>query len=542
MDTILTLLASEADTMMLGQTFKARPHLLVLVAILSVAVLLRLIFLQGFVESDPYCYAELANDLAHGKFLINDYNGALVFPLRIGLYGPVAVFIKIFGLSADSLVVFPFLISMAGCVLAYVLARSLFGRTAGLIAAGLVAILPRDIAMASTLFPDPVAAFWANLGIALLILDPDKNGSRRSLLYSAFAGICFGISWMNKEVVVYAGPFVLIYLLQRKAPLSRLACIATIAFLFLFSEAAFYHAATGDWLFHFHMVSKNYQQNAVWFFDQSSPYFGWEPGGYTHALLRRLLVSGPKSELTAFSMLPVFALIAAVWGALGRDRRFAMLGVWLITQLLLFNFASSSLTSYRPLPLEFERYLYPLLLPSVLLCSGFLAQLCQQTEVMKLARERRFWATVVITGLLANVALSLKDLRPHPLQMIRHVAERLKPSDIVYTDFYTAESLAFFAQKRILNSEELARAKPIIPYEKLSAVDMRPGTYIVINDRSIDFTVSRKGTTKYEAPEFYTRHPSAWKLISKEGGVALFKIEKAAAAAPPGAMTCGAPR
>jgi 4-amino-4-deoxy-L-arabinose transferase-like glycosyltransferase len=513
-----------------GQNLKAaeaRLHNLALLAILLVAIVLRLIFLQGFVQSDPYCYAELANDLANGKLLFGDYNGALVFPLRIAFYGPVALFIKLLGLSEWALVLFPFLVSIAGCVLAYVLARNLFGPTAGLLAAGLLAILPTDIAMASTLFPDPVAAFWANLGIALLILDPDKNGSRRSLSYSALAGICFGISWLNKETVVYLGPLVLIYLLLRKSSVLHLACVAAVAFLFLFSEAAFYRVTTGDWLFHFHMVPQNFQQNAVWFFDQSSPYFGWKPGGYVQALLRRLFVSGPRAELTAFSKLPVFALIAVAWGLFVRDRRFAMLGLWLVTQMLFFNFGSSSLTSYRPLPLEFfERYLYPLLLPSVVLCSGFLTLLYQQSELPGLASRRWLWAPVVACGMLVSIAFSLKDLRPHPLEMIRHVAERLKPSDVVYTDFYTAEFLAFFAQNKILNAEELANAKPIIPYEKLKTEDMQPGAYVLISDRNVDFAVSRQGTTKYEAPEFYAQHPSSWRLISRERGVSLFRIEE----------------
>jgi 4-amino-4-deoxy-L-arabinose transferase-like glycosyltransferase len=518
------LLAGENNLMPLSATPRIRLHVLLLLAILAIAVILRVIYLQGFVESDPYCYAELANDLAHGKYLIDSYNGALIFPLRIGLYGPVALIIKIFGLSEYALVAFPFFISLAGCILAYVMAKALFGPIAGLIAAALLAILPRDIGMASTLFPDPIAAFWANLGIALLVLNPKQDASWRSLAYSILAGVCFGISWMSKEMVVYAGPFVLIYVLQRKLPLPHLASIAGIAFLFVFSEAAFYRAVTGDWLFHFHIVPKNYQQNAVWFFDQSSPYFGWKPGGYGHALLHRLMLSGPKEEFAAFSMLPAFALIAAIWGIWRRDHRFALLGIWLLTQLLAFDLASSSLTSYLPLPLVFERYLYPLLLPSILLCSGFLAILCQKTAGQARRSQGRFCAGVVTMGLLASVTLSLKDIRPHPLQMIRHVAERLKPSDTIYTDFDTAESLAFFRKGQILNVNELAAAEPIIPYETLSIDEMRPGAYVLINDRSIDFTVSRRGTTPYEAPDFYSRHPSSWRLISKERGVTLFKI------------------
>jgi 4-amino-4-deoxy-L-arabinose transferase-like glycosyltransferase len=514
---------------MLGQMFttaRARSQFLLMLAVLSVAIALRLVFFQGLVRSDPYCYAELASNLASGRFLANNYNGALVFPLRIAFYGPVALFIKIFGLSEGSLVAFPFLISLAGIILAYVLARKLFGPAAGVIAAGMLAVLPSDITMASTLFPDPVAAFWANLGIALLILNPERNDSNPSYLHAALAGLCFGISWLNKETVVYAGPFVLVYLLQRKSAFSQLGCIAAVGAVFLLSEVIFYRFTTSDWLFHFHIVPKNYQQNAVWFFDQSSPYFGWPTGGYTRAVLRRLFVSGPTGELTAFSKLTIFSLIAAAWGILVRDRRFFILGLWLVSQMLFFNFGSSSLTSFRPLPLEFfERYLYPLLLPSVLLCAGFVTLLYQQSDIPKLTSERRFWATIFAVGMVATVALSAKELRPHPLQMIRHIAERLGPSDIVYTDFYTAEFLTFFAQNKILNSEELTQAYPIIPYEKLSADEMRRGAYVVINDRNIDFIVSRQGTTKYEAPQFYTQHPSSWKLISEEQGVALFKIE-----------------
>jgi hypothetical protein len=204
-----------------------------------------------------------------------------------------------------------------------------------------------------------------------------------------------------------------------------------------------------------------------------------------------------------------------------------MLGIWLVTQMLLFNFGSSSLTSYRPLPLEFyERYLYPLLLPSVLLCSGWLTLLSRQSDVPRLASERRFWATIVAAGIVITVAVSLKDLRSHPLQMIQHVADRLKPTDTVYADFYTAQFLAFFAHNQILNADELAQAKPITPYETLKAYEMQSGAYVVINARNLDFSVSRQGTSKYKAPTFYVQHPSSWKLVSEERGVTLFKIEE----------------
>ncbi|HTI02338.1 MAG TPA: hypothetical protein VL752_15415, partial [Acidisoma sp.] len=98
----------------------------------------------------------------------------------------------------------------------------------------------------------------------------------------------------------------------------------------------------------------------------------------------------------------------------------------------------------------------------------------------------------------------------------------------------------FFAQDRILNTDELAEAKPIIPYEKLRVSEMRPDSYVVINDRPLDFIVSRSGTTKYEPPNFYARHPSSWTLISKEGGAELFSIERAPADVSPKSLASGA--
>ncbi len=328
----------------------SRSQCVSLIAVLLLAALLRLVFIQGYVESDPAYYAGLANELAHGKFYVNDYDAALAFPLRVGVYAPVALLIKIFGLSENTIIIFPFIVSLAGCLLSYVLARALFGHRAGLVSAALVAILPADIAMASTLFPDMIAAFWANLGIAILFLDPNKNSDRHSLSLSILAGLCFGVSWLSKESVIYLAPFVLIYLYRRQSFFLHALCVGVPPALIIFIEGGFYWIATGDWLFHFHTIQRNYAQNAVWFFDESSPYFGWGHGEYYHAVLRRVLSRGPRDLLTAFCGLPILGLIAFAYGIAVKDRRLLHLGFWLVLLLAAFNFGSSSLSSYRPCP------------------------------------------------------------------------------------------------------------------------------------------------------------------------------------------------
>jgi 4-amino-4-deoxy-L-arabinose transferase-like glycosyltransferase len=502
-----------------------RLELIVVLALLTAAIVLRLVFIQGYVDSDPAYYAGLANDLANGKWNFIGYDSALAFPLRLGLYAPVALFIKMFGLSENVLTIFPFIVSVASCLLAYFLARNLFGSKAGWISLALSALLPTDVVMASTLYPDMIAAFWANLGIGLLILDPAKDTTRRSLSLSMLAGLCLGMAWLSKESVVYLGPFVPFYLFQRKAPIPHLACVGATALSVLFAEAAFYRAMTGDWLYHFHTVQRNYVQNAVWFFDQSSPYFGWEPGGYGKALIRRMFLSGPRELLKAFRGVPAFAIVGLAWGILAKDRRFVMLGAWLIVLMLMFNFGSSSLTSYRPLPLYFERYLYPVLLPAVLLIAGLLALLVEAGQVPDLAMERRFWATVFAAGVLATIVIGIKDLRPHPQQLVHDVVPNLRPSDIVYTDLKTARALTFFRTGQLSPS-----APTVIPYEHLALGDMPSGSYVLLSQGKIDFVVGPTGTKKYEAPEFATTLPPAWRTVWSEGELTLYRINENAPA------------
>jgi hypothetical protein len=65
--------------------------------------------------------------------------------------------------------------------------------------------------------------------------------------------------------------------------------------------------------------------------------------------------------------------------------------------MLMFNFMSSSFAAYKPLPL-FGRFMYPLLLPSLILVGGFLAGLITSaTDKAKFHRERLLAALIMAT-------------------------------------------------------------------------------------------------------------------------------------------------
>jgi 4-amino-4-deoxy-L-arabinose transferase-like glycosyltransferase len=222
------------------------------------------------------------------------YNGPPVFPLRLGVYAPVALLIKMFGLSEIAIAAYPLVISMLGCVLAYALACSIVTPLAGLFVLALVAIAPIDIANASLLLPDAIAAFWANLAVAITWNALGRSNVRRACVLGLLSGVLFGVSWLCKESVVYLSPFIVILVVVAKAQTSRvgrlaiLAAIAAGASGVLVIEMLFYKRLTGDFLFRLHATERNYVEAAVWFFDSSSPFFGWQHGGYVRALLQRL--------------------------------------------------------------------------------------------------------------------------------------------------------------------------------------------------------------------------------------------------------------
>ena len=59
------------------RAFPHRSNLIVVAALLVGAILLRLIFFQGYVDSDPAYYARLAAELAKGNLHFGYYDGAV---------------------------------------------------------------------------------------------------------------------------------------------------------------------------------------------------------------------------------------------------------------------------------------------------------------------------------------------------------------------------------------------------------------------------------------------------------------------------------
>ncbi len=514
-----------ADILKLLNSPRSVVHWIGFAGFISIALLLRVAGFQGYSGEDPRAYAGLANDLAHGILHFPGYagwNGPQNILARPGVYGPLALLIKTFGLSELTLVAYAFFASVVTLLLAYALARSLYGPLAGLLGMGLLAILPYDVQHASILQPDVPAALWANVGVVLTYFGMRRDRVSYSTAYTLLGGVFFGISWLCKESVSYLVPFVgiLILFLRREAPLrTRVGWLISVgigSMAVLFAEALSYRTITGDPLWHFHVIKDACDYNNTWCFEQSSPVHGWESGQYAKALFKRLVVYGPWGIFHSLNALPIFAAIALAWAVVFRHYKYAMPGIWFVSLVLMYNFASSSFETYRPQPIA-DRLLFPLMLPSVLLCAGLLADLFVSGPDSAVRRERAFLAwTLIAVFSLQSAPKMLHVLTSRPDATERAVAGKLRKTDIVYTDYMTVYNLAFFRDGTLVRSTETT-----IPYEKLTVAAMKGGAYVLIDKRRADSITS---WYNYRRPPFVDSPPETWRKVWADERAILFQI------------------
>ncbi|MFM8393385.1 MAG: ArnT family glycosyltransferase [Acidobacteriota bacterium] len=501
------------------------------------AIIIRVVAFQGYSDSDPRSYAELAEQAARGiayQPARGDWN---TYALRVGTYLPAALTIRLGGLTEVSIVAFPFVISLLSCLLAYLFGRRLFGPSVGLVAMAISAIVPIDVQFASLLHSDAIAAFWANLALFILWRLCESRWRGWSSLLGALSGALFGLSWLSRESVVYLIPFVLLLFLlctpARSGVLAirqrmvLLAALGAGALAVLSAETWYYYSRTGDLLYRLHTTENNFRVCAALFFDSSSAVFGWQEGGYLRALLKRLLYAGPRDILLSrlYLFLPALALLGMAWkGFVGR-RQQLLVNLWFVSLLLMFNFMTSSFSSYKPLVI-IDRYLYQLLLPAVLLTADFLTQLLRRER----SRESQFWGLILISGLLALSGRGLANIATNRVQTVeREISKGLAGGEVVYTDHYGVAGLIFFRDHRLDGSSannrswERAASGPAgeTRWERLAVTDFPTGSYILVNPETIDFL---RDLYRYEPPPFAVNPPSNWQVVRQVLRATLYRV------------------
>jgi 4-amino-4-deoxy-L-arabinose transferase-like glycosyltransferase len=515
-----------------GRTQHHRTHMWLGLTVAAAAAL-RVYEFRGFGCADDAAYAQLANQVVNGTFIAGAYTGPATFPLRVGLIYPTAASFAALGVNEWSMVLFPFVVSMLSVVLAYLAAHAFFGPRAGLIAAGLWAVLPLDALHATLLVPDLAAAFFGSGAVvAVLLLERSSVHLRSVFAGGVAAGLLFGFSWLCRESVAYLVPFcVFLFLLDlrrnRVRSLTLWTGVAAGSLAILAGEMFVYHHVTGDWLFRLHETERSYRQYAN---GPASLVTGSgllrDSGSHVEALFKRLVLTGPVTILlkAQFLYLPLLASVVAVWALYMRRREYLVLAVWFCSLALMFNFASGSLKEYVPL-LLFDRYLYPLMLPAVVMVSGFLAALAERPPGDRGPSERRFWGTVVACVLLLVAAQKNAANRrwaPDWTADAKTVSRTLTPADKLYTDILTIHALEFFWEyPPRLNTVNFEEMNP--------AATPAPGEYVFVNRKYLGWLDEMAGwwptkTQDYRPPAFAQKAPTSWERVWGSENATLYRV------------------
>lgn len=506
----------------------------ILFAIVIAAICIRIYLFAGYVGLDDGEYSRFAYELVEGRFSMGTYSGPAVFPLRIGVIAPVSWAIRLWGFSEWNIAMYPLLLSIVGILLSYLCANMLFDHRVGLVAAAVHAIVPLDVTNATVLYPDLPATVFASLGVVVVIALARNDLQNKGVLLGGglVAGLAFGTSWLCKETVAYFVLTCVAFMIMnlRRDWHSAVALwtgVALGAILVLGGEMVAYHHLTEDWLYRFHEIERNYSQWQNGFFAEGSNW-GWPEGGSrTVALMKRLFIKGPEFLLvnSAFLFLPLLGIIACVHALYWKDRSFLIPSIWLVTLLLMFNFASSSRASYSPLPL-FERYFYPVIFPSVLVVSGLLGKLIfpNKTE-NEIDKERRFWGGALIAFVLAVGGASLYWQERVPSKWgseVRAISRIINPSSRLYADPLTLRGLEFFGG--------YPRHTAWFDFEGIeSREEIQAGSYVMVNSRYLQWLNLNKGmwlskSSGYKYHEFYEHPPLSWKKVFENGNAVLYEV------------------
>ncbi len=198
--------------------------------VVALGIELRLLFRTGLADLDALIYSHLARNVADGVFQLH-YPGLPVgTTTRVGLYGPVAIFYKLFGVNEATTFAWTFLCAIAGILLAYAIARRVAGEAAGLLSAFVWTILPAGVAASTALMGDvPIATFSMGVVYAVLVAEHAKGWRWIAAVVGALA--CLVVGFASKPAVSLILVFLVVYAMWRR-PRSVAAWVGLAAAVF----------------------------------------------------------------------------------------------------------------------------------------------------------------------------------------------------------------------------------------------------------------------------------------------------------------------
>jgi len=400
----------------------------ILAAILLAAVGAALLFPVSIRVGDELGYISGAQWLSRGI-----PPGRCYVDARLGVTLPMALFYAILGDAEPISRIFPLIAYIGNAGLAYILTRRAISAEAGLVAAGLACMYPCAYWQSTVPNSDAILGLWVNLSFWAFLAAREREDAGGALRGATIAGAFLGLAYMAKELGVLAivplGVLAIAGGRRKRHLVAGLAIglVAAVGIEFLLSQILW-----GSPIERWTLVRANYKPNPHGPIDLAAR-------AWSYPLL---LVDPLRTESAWVGAHFALAIAGLVWAAIRRDRRIAAFAAWMGLVFLTIAYASSSISSWKPILGTTEgRYLAPIALPAHLFGAWFIVRLAGHGGVCRALAISMVVLVALHSGVLCAI---LRRDAAQPLSGLRQgvgwLSGRPRPA-AVYSDRKTIQAM-----------------------------------------------------------------------------------------------------
>jgi 4-amino-4-deoxy-L-arabinose transferase-like glycosyltransferase len=389
------------------------PFWVVGLGLFVLALLLRLACFTGLIMSDDINYSGFAQQIADLRYVPEYHHQAI----RYGLLVPVALVYKLAGVSEVATVVVPLVASALAVVVLARIGLRMFGVSAAMIAALLLATFPLQLRYASILVPEPILSCYLLIGVLVYV----NANAKASILRGAIAGAFVGLAYLTKEPALFVAPALVIHAALARRWRDALGVVLGVG-LVIGAEHTYYVATTGDLLFRPHAMAVH-NRNVGADLPPDDP-----DSSSRVDLVRRLFKVYPRRMLVPNDNFGIHSIAVLVLATIAvfrfrKDSRSHLLLLWAAIPWLYTNFGTTSFTRYVTIP-PGSRYIdlcYP---PLFLLAGWLIADVTRENPRLKRTAVVAL-ATIMVVGVATGLSTRATEYRTDHVAVLRVLHDRL---------------------------------------------------------------------------------------------------------------------
>ena len=412
----------------------------------------------------------------------------------MGFLSLTSLSMGIFGTNETSTILLPFVFSIVNILLTYKIAQ-LFTENdrVALFAAFLMAFFPTDIIFATIGFPDLINVFFINLGICFLL----KAYKTHKMFWAYAGGISFFLSVQVKENIYYIFILLIIlivYLLLKKRQLNIQVLIGLIFIVSNFLiEGFIYLLLHSDFLYRITITNINYEYSYYDFFPYTAQKLSSSKNYFRNLFDQILIINAKSIFLRRFYLfLPLVSVIQTFFSFKKNEHKLLLFWFWGMA-IILIAF-TTSFTEYKPLDLSRSWYIYPLLMPIVILSALFINRLSKLIQ-----------SGLIIIYFLGSMIMCFEYQDFFDLKNLITLKDFLveNPSKVIYTDHFTKYSVDLIRNYKAHNSKRILG-------DNFNLSQINKGEWILYNKKHIEELEMQK----YTFPDFNILKSNEFKKLA----------------------------